>query len=80
VQERIDKNRGKVRVAADLSTEGLASIEAEEQLEKSMAEDALSQFETELGLRSPETTKMPEAAKDLGPAVDAPKVAGTEQS
>jgi hypothetical protein len=80
VQERIDRNRGKVRVAADLSSEGLASIEAEEQMEKSMAEDALSQFEVELGLRSPETTKMPETSKDLGPAVDVPKVTGTEQS
>jgi len=80
VQERIDRNRGKVRVAADLSSEGLASIEAEEQMEKSMAEDALTQFEAELGLRSPETTKMPESSKDLGPAVENPKVAGTEQS
>ncbi len=80
VQERIDRNRGRVRVASDLSSEGLASIEAEEQMQKSMAEDALSQFEVELGLRSPETTKMPETRKDLGPAVEAPKVTGTEQA
>ncbi|MBL0158980.1 MAG: PspA/IM30 family protein [Bryobacterales bacterium] len=73
VQERIDRNRGKARVAADLSHEGLASIEAEEQMEKSLAEDALSQFEAELGLRSPETTKLPDSTKDLGPAVSAPK-------
>ena len=69
IQSKIDKNRGKARVAADLSTEGLASIEAEERMEKVMAEEALSQFEVELGLRSPETTKVADAAKDLGPAV-----------
>jgi hypothetical protein len=34
-----------------------------------MAEDALSQFEVELGLKSPETTKLADTAKDLGPAV-----------
>ena len=30
IQGKIDKNRGKARVAADLSTEGLREIEAEE--------------------------------------------------
>jgi phage shock protein A len=69
IQGKIDKNRAKSRVAADLSQEGIASIEAEEQMEKAMAEDALSQFEAELGLRSPETTKLGDATKDLGPAV-----------
>jgi phage shock protein A len=69
IQGKIDKNRAKVRVAADLSQEGIESIQAEERIEKSMAEDALSQFESELGLRSPETTKLSDATKDLGPAV-----------
>ena len=69
VQGKIDKNRAKTRVAADLSQEGIESIQAEEKMEKAMAEDALSQFEAELGLRSPETTKFADAAKDLGPAV-----------
>src|SRR6185436_220816 len=77
IQGKIDKNRGKARVAADMSTEGLASIEAEERMQKSLAEDALSQFEAELGLRSPDTTKMPETAKDLGPAVAKPTVTET---
>lgn len=79
VQERIDRNRGKARVAADLSSEGLASIEAEEKMEQSMAEDALSQFEAELGLRSPETTKLPDSPKDLGPAVSTPKATSEEK-
>ena len=69
IQQKIDRNRGKARVAADLSTEGLADIQAEERMEKVMAEEALSQFEVELGMRSPETTKVTDAAKDLGPAV-----------
>ena len=69
IKSKIDKNRGKVRVAADLSSEGLADIEAEERMEKVMAEEALSQFEVELGLKSPETTKIADSAKDLGPAV-----------
>lgn len=69
IQGKIDQNRGRARVASDLSQEGLASIEAEEKMEKVMAEEALSQFEVELGLRSPETTKLSDTTKDLGPAV-----------
>lgn len=69
IQGKIDRNRGRVRVASDLSQEGLATIEAEERMEKVMADEALNQFEAELGLRSPETTKLGETAKDLGPAV-----------
>jgi len=69
IQGKIDRNRGRVRVASDLSQEGLASIEAEERMEKVMADEALNQFEAELGLRSPETTKLADTAKDLGPAV-----------
>lgn len=72
IQAKIDKNRGKARVAADLSTEGLAEIEAEERMQKVMAEDALAQFEVELGMRSPETTRITDSAKDIGPAVTKP--------
>ena len=72
IQNKIDKNRATTRVAADLSQEGLASIEAEEKVEKVMAEEALTQFEVELGLRSPETTRLADGAKDLGPAVTDP--------
>jgi phage shock protein A len=75
IQSKIDKNRGRARVAADLSTEGLKEIEAEERMEKVMADEALLQFEAELGLRSPETSAMAETAKDLGPAVAAKDIA-----
>ncbi len=80
IQDKIDRNRGKTRVASDLSREGIADIEAEENMQKSLAEDALLQFESELGLRSPETTKLPDTQKDLGPAVAETSAPATEKS
>jgi phage shock protein A len=68
IQQKIDQNRGKVRVAADLSDKGIAEIKAEENMRGQLAEDALQSFEVELGLRSPETTPVSQTAKDLGPA------------
>jgi phage shock protein A len=68
IQRKIDTNRGKARVASDLSTEGLDKIEAEERMEKSMADDALKDLEVELGMRAPETTPIVAQVKDLGPA------------
>ncbi len=68
VQQKIDANRAKSRVASDLSEKGIEEIQAEERMEASMAEDALAEFEVELGLRSPETTPVAETTKDLGPA------------
>ena len=68
IQQKIDQNRGKVRVAADLSEKGIAEIKAEENMRGQLAEQALQNFEVELGLKSPETTPMSQTAKDLGPA------------
>jgi phage shock protein A len=68
IQRKIDTNRGKARVASDLSSEGLDKIHAEERMEKSMADDALKDLEVELGMRAPETTPVVQATKDLGPA------------
>ena len=70
IQQRIDQNRGKVRVAADLSQKGVAEIDAEERMRAQLAEQALTDFEVELGLKSPETTPVAPATKDLGPAVE----------
>jgi phage shock protein A len=70
IQQRIDQNRGKVRVAADLSSKGIAAIEAEERMQAELADQALSQFEVELGLKSPETTPVAQTTKDLGPAAE----------
>lgn len=68
IQQKIDQNRGKVRVAADLSQKGIAEIEAEERMQGVMAEEALKSFEVELGLASPDTTTIAQTSKDLGPA------------
>jgi len=66
INEKIDLNRAKARVAADLSSEGLANIEAEEKRQASMAEDLLNQFEVEMGMKTPETAGVKEQAKALG--------------
>lgn len=70
VQERIDKNRGAVRVAADLSQEGIASIQAEEAMEKQMAEDALKRLEMDMGVLTADSSAQAQAPvqKELGPA------------
>jgi phage shock protein A len=68
IQDKINLNRAKVRVAADLSGEGITEIKQEQAVEKAMAEDALKEFEASMGLRTPETTKAPDTAKELGPA------------
>ena len=70
IQQKIDQNRGKVRVAADLSQKGIAEINAEERMQGQLAEQALQNFEVELGLKSPDTTPIAQTAKDLGPATE----------
>jgi phage shock protein A len=77
IQTKIDRNRGKARVSADLSSQGLSDIQAEERKDKVLADEALAQFEVELGMRSPETTAIPQTQKDLGPSVT--KDAATEK-
>jgi phage shock protein A len=68
LQDRIDQNRAKVRVAADLSGQGLEEIQREVAVEQTMADDALREFEVSHGMATPETTKTPQSAKELGPA------------
>jgi phage shock protein A len=67
LQSKIDKNRGAVRVASDLSERGIAEIDAQEAMEASLAEDALRELELEMGLVSPATVNAPEVEKQLGP-------------
>ena len=67
IQSQIDKNRARVRVAADMSGEGLEDIQKDIAIEQSMGEDALRQFEKEQGLVTPETTKAAASTKELGP-------------
>lgn len=71
IQEKIDKQRATVRVAADLSSEGLADVQAEMAMEKNLADQALREFEVSAGLVTPETAAVPETTKEMGPAVQA---------
>jgi phage shock protein A len=71
INDKIGLNRAKVRVAADLSSDGLADIQHEQAMEKAMGEQALRDFEVQLGLVTPETAKVTDAAKELGPAAKA---------
>ena len=68
IQDKISLNRGKARVAADLSEDGLADIRAEEAMEQNMADEALRQFELDMGLITPETAGIEGTTKELGPA------------
>lgn len=49
IQGTIDRNRARVRVAADLSGEGVDTIRREEAIRGQLAEDALREFEREMG-------------------------------
>ena len=67
IQKQIDNNRGRARVASDMSSKGIEAIKAEEAAEKAMADDLLSKYEVQLGLKSPETSAISDTAKTLGP-------------
>jgi phage shock protein A len=71
INDKIGLNRAKVRVAADLSSDGLADIQHEQAMEKVMGEQALKDFEVQMGMVTPETAKVTDAAKELGPAAKA---------
>ncbi|GAB5443735.1 MAG: hypothetical protein Fues2KO_40840 [Fuerstiella sp.] len=68
LQDQIDTNRAKARVAADLSEEGIEEIEREAAMEDALAADALKQFEVDMGLITPQTADITTETKDLGPA------------
>jgi phage shock protein A len=77
IQDKIGLNRAKARVASDLSKEGIADIKAEQAMEKTLADNALKEFEVQMGLVTPETAGVKEAAKELGPAEKAVAVEKT---
>ncbi len=68
INDKIGLNRAKVRVAADLSGDGLADIQHEQAMEKAMGEQALKDFEVQMGMVTPETVGVTQTAKELGPA------------
>ena len=67
VQDQISKNRAKVRVASDLSSDGLVDIQREQAAEKILADQALRDFEIQMGMVTPETAVVPPVTKELGP-------------
>jgi len=68
IQEKIDLNRAQVRVAADLSGEGVETIRQEQAAEGQLAEDALREFERQIEPSSPQTVPGIEPPDRLGPA------------
>jgi phage shock protein A len=68
IQDKIGLNRAKARVAADLSGEGVVDVQREQVMEKAMADQALREFEVQMGLVTPETAGVPQVEKELGPA------------
>ncbi len=68
IQDKIGLNRAKVRVASDLSSEGIVDIQREQAAEKVLADQALKQFEIDMGLVTPETAGVKDEAKELGAA------------
>ena len=74
IQNKIGLNQAKARVAADLSAEGVADVKRELAMEKTMADQVLRDFEIQLGLVTPETAKIVEAEKELGPAKQTSKL------
>ena len=71
IQDKIGLNRAKVRVASDLSSEGIVDIQREQAAEKVLADQALKQFEVDMGLVTPETAGVKDEAKELGAAKQA---------
>ena len=66
IQDKIGLNRAKVRVAADLSGEGLEKIKTERAVEEAMADQALRDFEVAMGMVTPETAGVKADDKELG--------------
>lgn len=63
IQDEIDRNRAKVRVAADLSAEGLEEVRREVAVDRQLAEDALRQYERDHAGSEPEIEATPAKAK-----------------
>lgn len=56
IEDKISMNRAKVRVAADLSSQGVEEVQHEMAVEQAMADQALQEFEQQAGLAPPATT------------------------
>jgi phage shock protein A len=68
IQEQIDVNRAKVRVAADLSGAGVETIRQEQAAQSQLAEDALREFEGQMVAASPPSTQRLDAVAPSPPS------------
>lgn len=68
LQDEINKNRAKARVAADLSSDGVDTIQEELAADSVLADSALHEFEVEMGLVTAQTANIQDEQKNLGPA------------
>jgi phage shock protein A len=75
INDKISLNRAKVRVAADLSSEGVVDIQREQAMESALGEQALREFEVQMGMVTAESAGVQETAKELGPAAKAKEIA-----
>lgn len=75
INDKISLNRAKVRVASDLSSEGVVDIQREQAMESALGEQALREFEVQMGMVTAESAGVQETAKELGPAAKAKEIA-----
>jgi len=54
-------------VASDMSSEGMVDIEREQAMEAAMAEQALRDFEVDMGLVTPETRQLSKPQRSWAP-------------
>lgn len=66
INDKISLNRAKARVATDLSSDGLVDIQREKEMEKTLADQALREFEIDMGFVTPETSGLEDETKQLG--------------
>jgi phage shock protein A len=69
IQEKIDLNRAKVRVAADLSGAGIETIRQEQAAQSQLAEDALREFESQMGTAQLQSAQEPGLAAAVEPKI-----------
>ena len=68
VNDKISLNRAKVRVASDLSSDGVIDLKREKAVQAALGEQALQEFESQLHLGSKTSSAADSPAKELGPA------------
>jgi hypothetical protein len=66
IQDKIDLNRAKVRVAVDMSGEGVETIRQDMAVQDQIAEDALREFERGMSSSERQSTQQPQSELETG--------------